>query len=77
MHDEYESIKFVLRGMGGSRTVEEVSKAVASLGRPLKNVEDLLNRAVVEAPEEFLKTSDGGTYRYQYLRTRTRVGMAP
>jgi hypothetical protein len=77
MHDEYESIKYALRGMGGSRTAAEVSEAIASLGCPVKNVEELLNRAVVEAPEEFLRTLDGPIYRYQYLRTRTRVGMAP
>jgi hypothetical protein len=32
MRDEYESLKDVLRGMGGSPTADEVSKAMASFG---------------------------------------------
>jgi hypothetical protein len=72
MSDDYEFVKDALRGMGGNRTAEEVAESIASLGRPVKNVEELLNRAAVEAKEEFLKTSDCGTYRYQYLRTRMR-----
>jgi hypothetical protein len=77
MQDEYESLKHVLRGMGGNPSAEEVSKAIAWLGCPVENVEELLDRAVREAPDEFLKTSDCGTYRYQCLRTRRRVGLAP
>jgi len=75
MHDEYESIKDVLRGMGGSPTAGEVSKAMSSLGRPVKNVEELLNRAVKESPDEFLKTLDGNTYRYQ-CRTQARLRVS-
>lgn len=77
MQDEFEAVKHVLCGMGGNRTADEVSEAMASLGRPAQGVEELLNRAVVEAPDEFLKTLDGRAYRYQWLRTRMQVGIAP
>jgi len=72
MQDEYESLKYVLRGMGGSPTAEEVSKAMASLGCPVENVEELLDRAVREAPDEFLKTLDCSVHRYQ-SKTRARI----
>jgi hypothetical protein len=78
MHDEYESVKDVLRGMGRSPTAGEVSRAMASLGLPIKNVEELLNRAVIESPDEFLRTSYGNIYRYQYrTQARLRASQGP
>lgn len=72
MQDEYERVKDTLRGMGGNRTAIEVSKAMTALRIPLDNVKELLDRAVMEAPDEFLRTEDCGIYRYQSKR-RARI----